>query len=114
MDLGVVVDIHPLVNDLAVELLELEFSRVILVMATQAKPVLVGLLRVEMKQLAELRIVRVFGMAGRGSVAILALISGQMRRFLFGFPARIVFEARGVAGNAFGVERRVRLGVAQK
>ncbi len=83
-------------------------------MALKAKLALLGLRGVQVKQLAELGVIGVGDVAGGGTVAILALIPGKLGRFLLGFPPGFVFESGGVAGDTFGVKRRVGLGVLQE
>jgi hypothetical protein len=57
VDLGVIVGVEPLMHNLAVELGQLEVSRVVFIVATVAKPSVVELLGVQVNELAELEVV---------------------------------------------------------
>ena len=100
--------VQSLVGDLAVILRRSRNGRVVLVVAAQAEPVPVGLRGGQGEGLAEFGVVGVRDVLRAGAVAVLALVALEVGRGVGRLPARVVLEAGRVAGDALGVEDRVR------
>ena len=88
---------------------EVEMRRVLVVVAASHKPVLLACSALTVISFVNSALSGSAACFEPGPVAVFALVAGQVGRRGLRPPARVVFKAGRVAGDALGVENRVGL-----